>query len=96
MGKIEICEVGPRDGLQSEPRIWTAEERIDLINRTGAPRRYGGTGIASNPLLFRDRTVVEARQHLETALDTLGGVDLVETVVVELAGLACFVADRDF
>lgn len=44
----------------------------------------------------RDRTVVEARQHLETALDTLGGVDLVETVVVELAGLACFVADRDF
>ena len=44
----------------------------------------------------RDRTVVEVRQHLETALATLGGVDLVETVVVELAGLACFVADRDF
>ncbi len=44
----------------------------------------------------RDRTVVEARQHLDTALDTLGGVDLVETVVVELAGLACFVAERDF
>ena len=41
MGKIEICEVGPRDGLQSEPRIWTAEERIDLINRlseTGVAR----------------------------------------------------------
>ena len=44
----------------------------------------------------RDRTVVEARQHLDTALDTLGGVGLVETVVVELAGLACFVAERDF
>ncbi|MCH2429075.1 MAG: polyprenyl synthetase family protein [Acidimicrobiales bacterium] len=44
----------------------------------------------------RDRTVVEARQHLDTALDTLGGVDLVETVVVELAGLACFVVERDF
>ncbi len=44
----------------------------------------------------RDRTVIEARQHLNTALDTLGGVDLVETVVVELAGLACFVAERDF
>ena len=41
MGKIEICEVGPRDGLQSEPRIWTTEERIDLINRlseTGVAR----------------------------------------------------------
>ena len=44
----------------------------------------------------RDRTVVEARQHLDTALDTLGGVGLVETVVVELAGLACFVVERDF
>ena len=40
--------------------------------------------------------MVEARQHLDTALDTLGGVDLVETVVVELAGLASFVVERDF
>ncbi|MAV87703.1 MAG: hydroxymethylglutaryl-CoA lyase [Rhodospirillaceae bacterium] len=39
--KIEICEVGPRDGLQSEPRIWTVEERVELIDRlsaTGVPR----------------------------------------------------------
>jgi hydroxymethylglutaryl-CoA lyase len=39
--RIEICEVGPRDGLQSEPRIWSVEERIELIDRlsaTGVPR----------------------------------------------------------
>ena len=41
MAKIEICEVGPRDGLQSEPRIWSANERIELINllsETGVSR----------------------------------------------------------
>lgn len=41
MTKIEICEVGPRDGLQSEPRIWSADERIGLINQlseTGVSR----------------------------------------------------------
>jgi hydroxymethylglutaryl-CoA lyase len=31
--KIDICEVGPRDGLQSENRIWSVAERVDLINR---------------------------------------------------------------
>ena len=39
--KIEICEVGPRDGLQSEPRIWSVNERVELIDRlslTGVPR----------------------------------------------------------
>ena len=34
--KIEICEVGPRDGLQSEPRIWSVEERVELIDRLSA------------------------------------------------------------
>lgn len=34
--KIEICEVGPRDGLQSEPRIWSVDERIELIDRLSA------------------------------------------------------------
>jgi hydroxymethylglutaryl-CoA lyase len=32
-GKIRICEVGPRDGLQSEKRHWSVEERIELIDR---------------------------------------------------------------
>ena len=30
---IEICDVGPRDGLQSEERLWSVGERIELINR---------------------------------------------------------------
>ncbi len=29
---IRIVEVGPRDGLQNEKRIWTIDERIQLIN----------------------------------------------------------------
>ncbi len=39
--RIEICDVGPRDGLQSEPRIWSVDERVELIDRlagTGLPR----------------------------------------------------------
>ncbi len=39
--RVEICEVGPRDGLQSEPRIWSVDERVELIDRlsaTGVPR----------------------------------------------------------
>ena len=38
---IDICEVGPRDGLQSEPRIWSVDERVELIDRlstTGVKR----------------------------------------------------------
>ena len=41
LSRIEICEVGPRDGLQSEPRIWSVDERVELIDRlsaTGVPR----------------------------------------------------------
>ena len=41
LSKVEICEVGPRDGLQSEERIWSVAERVELINRlsaTGVPR----------------------------------------------------------
>ncbi|MBX3487607.1 MAG: hydroxymethylglutaryl-CoA lyase [Candidatus Paracaedibacteraceae bacterium] len=29
---IRIVEVGPRDGLQNEKRIWTIDERVQLIN----------------------------------------------------------------
>ncbi len=39
--KVQICEVGPRDGLQSEERIWNVTERVELIDRlsaTGVPR----------------------------------------------------------
>ena len=33
---IDICEVGPRDGLQSEKRTWSVTERIELIDRLTA------------------------------------------------------------
>jgi hydroxymethylglutaryl-CoA lyase len=33
---IQMVEVGPRDGLQNEKRIWTVEERVQLINLLSA------------------------------------------------------------
>ena len=30
---VEICDVAARDGLQSEKRIWSVGERVELINR---------------------------------------------------------------
>ncbi len=34
---VDLCEVGARDGLQSEPRLWSVAERVELIDRlTGA------------------------------------------------------------
>lgn len=33
VNKIRLCEVGPRDGLQNEKKIFTTEEKIELINR---------------------------------------------------------------
>jgi geranylgeranyl diphosphate synthase type I len=44
----------------------------------------------------RDRTVAEARKHLGAALDAVSGVGLVDSAVEELAGLARFVAEREF
>ncbi len=35
-GTVEICDVGPRDGLQSEKRLWSVAERIELIDRLSA------------------------------------------------------------
>ena len=33
MDKITLCDVGPRDGLQSEKRLFSVAERIELIDR---------------------------------------------------------------
>lgn len=33
ISEIGICEVGPRDGLQSEKRLWSVAERIEFIDR---------------------------------------------------------------
>lgn len=30
---IEICEVGPRDGLQNEAKILSTKTKVDLITR---------------------------------------------------------------
>lgn len=30
---IHICEVGPRDGLQNEPKMVTTEEKVALIQK---------------------------------------------------------------
>lgn len=32
MNEIKICDVGPRDGLQSQKRHFTVDERADLVN----------------------------------------------------------------
>ena len=31
--KITLCEVGPRDGLQNEACLFSAEEKVELINK---------------------------------------------------------------
>ena len=31
--KVEICEVGPRDGLQAEKQFVSTEDKIRLINK---------------------------------------------------------------
>ncbi len=36
MTAIEICDVGPRDGLQNAARVWSADERIAFIDRLAA------------------------------------------------------------
>ena len=36
MTRVEIVEVGPRDGLQNEPRILPAETKLELIDRACA------------------------------------------------------------
>ena len=58
----------------------------DVARATAAIEAAGG----------RDRTVAEARKHLDAALDAVSGVGLVDPAVEELAGLARFVAEREF
>ena len=38
---VVLCDVGPRDGLQSEQRMFSVQERAELVGRlarTGMPR----------------------------------------------------------
>ena len=43
--KISIIEVGPRDGLQSEPKLLSTETKLEFINRAidAGTRRMGVT-----------------------------------------------------
>ena len=40
MRRVELCDVGPRDGLQNEPEVLAPAVRADLVNR------LAGTGLA--------------------------------------------------
>jgi len=31
---IQVCEVGPRDGLQNEKTLLTVEQKVELIERS--------------------------------------------------------------
>ncbi len=59
-----LQEVGPRDGLQNEPRVLTPEVRADLIDRLGAaglPRIQIGSFV--NPRLVPQMTGTEDVWH---------------------------------
>ncbi|WP_028658730.1 hydroxymethylglutaryl-CoA lyase [Nocardioides insulae] len=65
---IEICEVGPRDGLQNEPEVLGAQVRAELVTRlgrTGVPRIELGSFV--NPKRvpqMADPEVVDGRAEL--------------------------------
>lgn len=49
--KVEVFEVGPRDGLQSEKKIFTVEERLELVRllvRTGLRRIEVGSFVKAD------------------------------------------------
>ena len=67
---IDICEVGPRDGLQSEARIWSVEERVELIDRlsaTGVKRIEAGSFVNPKrvPQMADAETVMAGIQRRE-------------------------------
>ena len=33
---LQVCEVGPRDGLQNEPAILSVDEKVDFVERLAA------------------------------------------------------------
>lgn len=52
---ITLCEVGPRDGLQSEKTLLTTEQKVELINdMTAAGFRVIEVGSFVNPKAVPD------------------------------------------
>ena len=68
--KVEVCDVGPRDGLQNEARTLTPETRAELVNRladAGVPRieAVSFVNAARVPAMAGPEEVVDAilRRH---------------------------------
>ena len=59
LSRIEICEVGPRDGLQSEPRLWSVDERVESLMTAAAAL------VVINPELTLDRAIAEVTELWE-------------------------------
>lgn len=74
---MTICEVGPRDGLQNLRRMFTVDERIELINRLSST---GVTRIEAVSFVNPRRV-----PQMADAEDVLAGID--RPVGVEFAGL---------
>ncbi|MEE2716480.1 MAG: hydroxymethylglutaryl-CoA lyase [SAR324 cluster bacterium] len=75
---VVLCDVGPRDGLQSEPRLFSVQERADLVGRlahVGLPK--------VEAVSFVNPKRVPQMAEPEAVLDAL---DVPESTVI--AGLA--------
>ena len=68
--KVTIVEVGPRDGLQNEPRIVSVEQRIaliDALSRSGLPAVEAGSFVSPRAVPQMARTDEVLRGISKTA-----------------------------
>lgn len=68
--KVTVCDVGPRDGLQNQPKILEPEVRAELVNRladAGLPRIEAASFVspARVPQMAGAEEVVEAIERKE-------------------------------
>lgn len=81
--RIEIVEVGPRDGLQNDPSDLTTDQKIEFIRRLdecGVRRMEVGSFVspravpkmADSPEVFRKLDAVEGRSRIALALNEKG------------------------
>ena len=76
--RVEICDVGPRDGLQNEPETLASSMRAELVNRlarAGVPRIEAASFVRA-----------EAVPQMSGAEEVAAAIDRVEGV--EYSGLA--------
>lgn len=70
---VEVCEVGPRDGLQNEPRVLAPEIRAELVSRVAATgvSRVEAVSFVSDarvPAMAQPETVIARAGSLGTVL----------------------------